>query len=115
METDCRPEPGVAGVIVEMAGEVRVTGKETLGLSSLKDFDGVSPASLDERVCCESLGPEDVLEDIVGADDFLRLTKLGPEVGGFLELGSTGAMLGFVPRLMDAGDPRAEPRSLVVA
>lgn len=63
-------------VIVEIAGEVRVTGSETFGLRSLNDFDGVRPANLEERVW-ESLGTlVDVLEDMVGADDFLRLIKL---------------------------------------
>jgi hypothetical protein len=66
----------VAGfVIVEIAGEVRVTGSETFGLKSLNDFDGVRPANLDENVWV-SLGALDVLEDMVGADDFLRLAKL---------------------------------------
>lgn len=75
VETDCRPDPGVAGVIVEIAGEVRVTGRDTLGLKSLNDLEGVSPASLEERVC-ESPGAEDVLDDMVGAEDFLKLAKL---------------------------------------
>lgn len=99
VETDWRPEPGVDGAMLLMAGDVLATGRETLGLRSLKDLDGVKPASFDESVC-ESLGAEELLEDIVGADDFLKLAKLWL-VGGFFELEAMGTMLGFVPRLID--------------
>lgn len=97
-----------------MAGEVRVTGKDTLGLSNLNDLDGVSPASLDDNVC-ESLGAVDALCEMVGAEDFRRPTKLSLAMGAFLELDAIGMMLGFVPRLTGWGELRAEPRSLVVA
>jgi len=100
--------------MLEIAGEVRVTGKETFGLKSLNDLDGVRPANLEEKVEV-SLGIlVDVLEAMVGADDFLRLTKLWV-VGGFFDEIEIGTIEGLVPLLMDCGDPLALPRSLVVA
>ena len=98
-------------VIVEMAGEVRVTGKETFGLKSLNDLDGVRPVNLEKDVC-ESLGTLlCVLEAIVGADTFLRFIKLCV-VGGFFDELEIGAIEGLAPLL---GDSPTLPRSLVVA
>lgn len=56
----------------------------------------------------------DMLEAMVGADDFLRLTKLWV-VGGFVDEIGIGTIEDLVPLLMDYGDPLALPCSLVVA
>jgi hypothetical protein len=49
VDMDCRLEPGVeGGTMFEIAGDVRVIGRETFGARSLKDFEGVNPANLEE-------------------------------------------------------------------
>lgn len=86
-----------------------------MGLNSLNDLDGVRPANREERVCASLVPPavaaEDVLDEMVGAEDLRRPTKLWL-VGGFFE--EMGTIVGFVPRLIDCGEPRVV-RSLVVA